>query len=768
MGRYWPLKEMPMESGRRRLCTLPIAATTAALVTLAAAPTAALGQVDTYPALATHIEPAVDELFAEDDGRIEDAVARLAEQDVESLAVDLCVEPERFRLSAVATLVVASTDPLVELELNDDLSVLSVSCDGRPLAFMRDGRSLTVRPGALTGDVVEIEVAYEGVLTPGPGIRLHKGLVVLGGKSAWYPSPRYGDMCSFRTVVRYPEGYTSVCTGSLAGMTPSVTDSENGCVLGDVWDTGVPVPSAAVAVGTFASSYSVWGDVFLGYHMLVDPDDETPDEVDLFSSELKELVRYAESCYGPYPFDWLSVVYIPGFPAGLPAIDTAPGVVILAGVDVPRGMRSPRPERVLAGLSKSWWPCSIDAGAIVSDGLAGQMEIDFLREMGDEGAAVARREYLRSMYITALADSGGRASLRDCMKGRRSPDRRVCGTRSQALMGILEEVVGRDVFCAALTGLGGRFKGGMLPLREFVAAFEEEDGRDLDWLVYEWVYRGDLPTYILTYDVSREGGGYLIEGVIAQRGEPFRTPVPLTIDLGVWSYDEWISIGSPEQPFTLAAELEPQSISLDAGNIVPRIEADELAAVHFAKGTRAADANEWGTAVDEFGAASELAPGSAEYALRYGESLVHSGRLDLGLAALEEAVAAAPEDADARMKLARLYIVSGRSESALPHLERYIEIRGGDPSGYITRAMALVAAKRLTDAERDLELASSLADTADMSDETRELLSLATGRYHEAAGDSSLAASAYREALRFNPVSDEARRALARISGAQE
>jgi tetratricopeptide (TPR) repeat protein len=303
----------------------------------------------------------------------------------------------------------------------------------------------------------------------------------------------------------------------------------------------------------------------------------------------------------------------------------------------------------------------------------------------------------------------------------------------------------------------------MVSLAEFIDEFEAEDGRDLDWLVYEWLCRGDLPAYVLTYDVARKGDGYLIRGTIAQRGEIFRTPVPVTIDLGVWSYEEWVPVRSSEQSFEVLAELEPQAVTIDARYVVPRIEADELALVHFTLGAKAAEANEWGTAVDEFGAASELVPGNSEYAFRYGEALVHSGRLELGLAALEGAVEAAPDNVDARMELARLYLVSGRSAKALPHLERYVALRADDPAGHTARAMAFIASGRLGAAERSLDAASSLVDSVDVNDETLELLRLATGRYHEATGDTSSAAAAYREALTVNPVSDEARRALARL-----
>lgn len=731
-------------------------------LSLCAAPVGA--HVVTTPVHAEHIGPAVAEVLAADEARIEDAIAGLAEQDVEFVDVDVCIDPDRFRLSATAALSVASNAPVIELSLNERLTVVSVTRDGRPLRFLRDGDALAVRPGPLAEPVTSFIVRYEGALSSGDEVLLQRGFVFLGGGAHWYPAPRYGDLCRIRTVARYPESYASVCTGGLAGMTPSRTDSSHDCALGDVWDTGGPVPSAAIAVGTFASSYSVWGDVFLGYHMLVAPGEGTPEGMEASAAEVKGLVSYLESCYGPYPFDWLSVVSVPASPAALPNSKTGPGVVVVTDSDwTGSRLRSTRPDRVVGALSKSWWPYSIDAGPIVSEGLAAHSEIALLGEVGDEEAAVRRRDFRRGRYVSALSDSGGRAPLRSCIVPRDDIDMRVCGTRSQSFFGILEQVVGREVFCSVLGDLSSRFSGDMLPLRELLEAFEAEDGRDLDWLFYEWVYRGDLPTYVLDYDVRRGEDGYVVSGSLTQLGEIFRTPIPLTVDLGVWSYDEWIAVDSPDQHFELATELEPQSISIDSGHFVPRIEADELADVHFGRGQRAVEANEWGSAVDEFGAATELIPTNATYREQYGSALVHSGRLDLGLAALEEAVELAPDDPDFRMILARLYLVSGRSGDALRHLDRYVSLRSDDPEGHIVRVMALIELGRMKDAQRDVSLASSLADSVGAGSDVLELLSLARGRFHEAAGDTALAVQAYNEVLELNPVSDEARRSLGRL-----
>ncbi len=738
---------------------------TACLLALVGPTHRAAAQVRATPVEAEHVLSAVEQVYSVDDARVEAALSALETQDVELVDVDLCIDPERYRLSATARLSVAAGAPVIELSLNEALSVLSVNSGGDQLRFMRDGTRLAVRPGPAADPIVQLTVRYEGVLAPGDDVRLLRGLVYLGAHSLWYPAPAYGDRFRLRAVVRYPEGYTSVCTGALAGMTPSRSGSPDGCVLGDVWETGVPVPCAAVAVGTFASSYSVRGDVFLGFHILVDPSEQKPAGMDVITSELKDLVRYLENCYGPYPFDWLNVVAVPGLQGDRQVAGTAPGFIVAADFDPTHsGLREIPSDRLVGALSRSWWPYSTDAGLVLSEGLAGQSEVSLLRESGDEERAIRRRERWRDVYVGALADSGGRAPLLTCMEASPDNDMRVCGTRSAAFMGLLEEVVGRDAFCSALKDLDSRFEGGMVSMREVMRAFEKADGRDLGWLVYEWVCRGDLPTYVLSYDVAPAKRGYVVSGTVRQLGEIFRTPLPLTVDLGVWSYDEWVPIDSSEQTFTFKTELEPQSVSIDSESIVPRIEADELANVHFERGVRAAEDNEWGRAVDEFGAATTLVPGDAEYKRSYGQALVHSGRTTPGLAALEDAAALDPDDADGRMQLARLYLAAGRNEDALRHMDRYVKRRENDAAGHAVRAMVLVRLGRQSAAEQELSAAARLVESGGASDSVLELISLARGRFHEAGGRPELAAEAYREALKYNPVSDEARRGLARVA----
>jgi tetratricopeptide (TPR) repeat protein len=417
-----------------------------------------------------------------------------------------------------------------------------------------------------------------------------------------------------------------------------------------------------------------------------------------------------------------------------------------------------RLDRLGEGLSPSWWRFWLDAGAAVAEGLAGHITVSWYEARGDEEEALRRREQRRGEYVRALADSGGRAPLSECLGTSASNDDRVCRGKGAAVFGVLERVIGREPFCAALAGLTAR-GGGTIGLESVVRAFEDASGRALDWFFYEWFYRGDLPTYSLDYEVAADRTGPVVRGVVRQNGEIYRTPIPLTIELGGWSYNEWVLIDSSEQRFEFRTDMAPMEVTVDGSRLVPRIDDHELANAHFQWGLEAAEEDDWGTAVDEFGEAASLEWGSALYRFRYGDALVHSGRLAAGLEALESAVTLDLGNPEYRIALARLYLGALEHDRALSHLDEYVRLRD-DPGGRLGRARALIGLGRLEEAREAIDEVRADVDASGAPDTVREELVLVLGMFHEAAGDTAAAVSEYERALEVNPVCDEARRRL--------
>ncbi len=713
----------------------------------------------------SHISEAVEQLFELDEARVSALSRDLATQDVARCDIDVCVDPSRAWLSGSARLRFDAVAGRAQLLLNEGLTVLSLTdVTGRDLAFERSGRALTVRVGVRGTDApAELVIKYEGIVHPEYGAdAADDGLVILLGSDCWYPSPREGDRSFVRAVVRHPGAYTTVFSGALAGMATPPASRPGPCSFGDVWEAE-SVERASVVVGHLAGSWNILGELFIGTHRFTGRDGAspaspaTPRPLDL---GMKQPLRFLESCFGPYPLTWLHIVTVPHGTLGVPAV-SGPGLIIVEA-DPGDGacLRSPDPDRYMLELARAWWRDAYHAGPLLADGLAAHMEIQWLESVRGEEDASRRRSLRRVQYLHALTDSGGSAPLSLCLGPDASCDSRISLGRGGALMGIVAAILGTDEFCDLVSGLA-RGTGSDAPgLRSFATALAGAAGADMDWLLYDWVFRGDLPVYALDYEATPVRKGYVVRGTVRQLVEPFRTPLPLTVDLGGWVYDEWITVNSAQQVFEFRTDLEPLSVTVDAGAIVPRVESADQARVHLELGGRAAADNLWAEAVDQFGAAAALAPGRALYHAKYGEALVRVGRPEEGLAALLTAIERSPGNAEYLFSAGVLSEQTGDHAAAVDLLERHAVLRPADPRGHAELAIALVELGRLPEALAHLDRCPALLDEA-TDDSWLERYHIAVGRYSEARGEPALAVSAYEAALEVNPVSDEARRRLA-------
>jgi len=741
----------------------------AAIVALHIVPSAALAEpapgIPLPGVVPPHISETVEQLFALDEARVSAVSRDLAVQDVARCDIETCVDPGRAWLSGSTRLQFDVVNGRADLLLNEGLTVLSLTdAAGRELAFERSARSLVVPLGLRDADApVELIITYEGIVRPAFGSdKTGDDLIILLGSDCWYPSPREGDRSFVRAVVRHPGAYATVFSGALAGMATPPASRPGPCSLGDVWEAP-DVERASVVVGHLSGSWNILGELFIGSHRFSGSDDTSAGSAPVLRPPdlgMKQPLRFLESCFGPYPLTWLHIVTVPHGTLGEPAV-SGPGLII---VETDPGdvacRRPPDPDLYLIELASAWWRHAHGSGSFLADGLAAHMEIQWLESVRGEEDASRRRSLRRQQYLRAVTDSGGSAPLSLCLGPDAVCDERISLGRGGAMMGIVAALLGPDGFCDLVSGLANDAGQGTPGLRSFAAALTAAAGSDMDWLLYEWVSRGDLPVYALDYETAPARGGYIVHGTVRQLVEPFRTPLPLTVDLGGWVYDEWIAVNSAEQSFEFRTDLEPLSVVIDASNIVPRVESADQARVHFELGRRAAAENLWAEAVDQFGAAVALVPRRALYRARYGEALVRVGRPDDGLAALLEAVERDTENAD---YVFRAGILSGRIgdfRGAVELLERHTALRPDEPRGHVELAIALVELGRLPEALSHLDRCPALLDETP-DDLWLERYHIAVGRYSEARGERELAVSAYEAALEANPVSDEARRRLA-------
>ncbi|MCK4680232.1 hypothetical protein KAT82_03850, partial [bacterium] len=376
---------------RRALCFICMMAV---VVCAPLMPSGAPLAADRDDAAVTHVSEAVQMLFAVDQRRVDATQHALDQQDVIRQEVSVCIDPRAGWLSGESRLWIESPRDHVLLLLDKELRVLTVhNARGDTLVHTRVGDVLEVfAPAGAATFPLEMTLSYEGRLMSVDSALVNDDIVVLGSDFHWYPVSDARDPARLRVEVRHPTGYSSVVSGTLAGMAQSLAGQE-ACADGDVWDVPTPITGAAVVVGRLESSLTIVGDVFFGNHTLTIDGaagaggaawQSSPSSV---SSELIELLRFLETCFGKYPYEWLNVVRLPAARGRPTVVVIGPGLVVVqsggqrgSAVNIPL-------SKVVSGLSHSWWTFWIDPGQFVSAGLATQAEAGWLNATGDEDRA---------------------------------------------------------------------------------------------------------------------------------------------------------------------------------------------------------------------------------------------------------------------------------------------------------------------------------------------------------------------------------------------
>ena len=249
--------------------------------------------------------------------------------DVGQYALDLAYDPATDELSGTATIDARATQALSRFNLDFvGFAIESVTVDGAPATWSRQGGELTVRPaGPLAADGgFTTVVSYRGVpqtLVEEVGstgfLHTDDGALVAGqpdGAATWFPANDHPlDAASFDVRITVPEGLEAVSNGVLA---------EQGSTGGrSTWHWQAAEPLApylvVLAIGEFdvrayeAAGIAFWDaldpDLFTaGPPLEPVPGEPVPDLPTLGETAQASLARQPEvidflsGVFGPYPF----------------------------------------------------------------------------------------------------------------------------------------------------------------------------------------------------------------------------------------------------------------------------------------------------------------------------------------------------------------------------------------------------------------------------------------------------------------------------------
>ncbi len=407
--------------------------------------------------------------------------------DVSHYTVKLNVDFDENFISGSTGIEAFATQDLSSFNLDfRDLTVLGVSVDDRPAAFVRDGYEMTVTPARaiLKGSPFEVIVDYEGTpsadIFPGTDftggwVKYETGIYAAGepwGSSTWYPVNEHpSDKATYSFEITVPEAYEVAASGDLIEVL------DNGNTETYRWESSHEMASylATLVISMFdeVKTESQGGIPITDY--IEESVDESARD---YLRAAGPIVDYFGEIFGPYPFSSTGAIVID---TPFLALETQPRP--LYGVDMFYFLG----ERVVAHeLAHQWfgnWVTPATWEDIwLNEGFATYAE--WLWEEHTAGTDLSD-----TFWSTVWSPDYGPPG-----KPRASdPFAATVYIRGAMTLAALRFEIGDAAFFKVLREYVERHGGGNVSTADFVAVAEEIAGKDLSELFDAWLYAEEIP-----------------------------------------------------------------------------------------------------------------------------------------------------------------------------------------------------------------------------------------------------------------------------------
>jgi aminopeptidase N len=419
--------------------------------------------------------------------------------DVSHYDVRLRYTPATDRLTGTTTILARSTQDLSRFNLDFLLDVSSVTVNNRPATFTREGdHELVVTPARpiADGGAMTVVVRYSGVPSTEVGagytawIRTPDGAIAVGEPEMawwWYPSNDHPlDKATFDVSVSVPDGVEAISNGVMPR--PPVRET-----LGYTrWSWRSVKPQATYLTFLTIGQYDVTTDtsadgqtVYNAYSQLLPQDfrDAAQSSVERTS----EIVDWASSIFGPYPFEARGGVVTPPGTLGF-ALETQTRPAYSSAFF----RRGSNTSVVVHENAHQWFGDSVSVAdwqhIWLNEGFASYAEWLWSEE-NEEGTAQEIFDYLYATYpddaaiwTTAPADPGVAQLFGDAVYD-----------RGAMTLHQLRVAVGDDDFFEIVRTWAAEHRYGNATTGQFTALAEKISGKDLDALFQAWLHTPSKP-----------------------------------------------------------------------------------------------------------------------------------------------------------------------------------------------------------------------------------------------------------------------------------
>jgi aminopeptidase N len=420
--------------------------------------------------------------------------------DVKHYDLAIRYAPATDSLSGAVKIRALATQRLSAFNLDlDGLTIRSITVDGRPAKWSRDGTELTVTPRRSLGKghVFDTGIVYDGVpkvirdpdLGDGGAFTTEDGVVILGEPDvaqAWFPSNDHpSDKASFSIALTVPKDLQAISNGAPAGRSTA-----KGWTTWR-WEQAEPMATylAMAAIGKFdVTSYRRNGIRFVD---AIDPalPPETYARVAKSFAREPEILRFLSGYFGPYPF---------GAAGGLVDADGEWGYALEnqgRPIYTPQdfGTQEDGDSVVVHELAHQWYGDSVALdrwqGIWLNEGFASYAEWLWSEH---EGLGTAQQIFERR-YATPATSSLWKSKVADP-----GPPNLFIGAvydRGAMTLQALRLTVGDRSFFRILRSWAQTHRNGNVTTEEFIALAERISGRDLRALFTAWLYTTSKPAH---------------------------------------------------------------------------------------------------------------------------------------------------------------------------------------------------------------------------------------------------------------------------------
>jgi aminopeptidase N len=404
-------------------------------------------------------------------------------------------DDQRREIDAKTTLSLVATQDLTQFNIDlVGFDVSSITVDGEPASFQRDGRELIIQPAtALTRDqAVDVVIAYAGRPTPisGPGFPFAGGwtdfgdtIVVAGepeGAAGWYPVNAHPiDKATYRIEVTADADLVVAANGIQTAVT------NNGDTRTWVYESANPQAHylTTVAIGDFAlheGAPSTSGVPVRHYFHT-----SALDQSIATMARTGEMIDVFEAIFGPYPFENYGTIVVDadlGF-----ALETQ--TLSVFGRDLVDSFAS-REDIVAHELAHQWFGNSVSlsqwSDIWLNEGFATYSEYLWLEasEPGYDLDRAVRSDYEDLGFL--LNSPPGSPPPTDLFNS-------SVYLRGGFTLHALRTTIGDDVFFHLLSTYVTEFGGGNALTRDFTSLAEDISGQDLDAFFQAWLFDEQVP-----------------------------------------------------------------------------------------------------------------------------------------------------------------------------------------------------------------------------------------------------------------------------------